>query len=229
MTEETRETCRRLFERACQEVYEPMFDQQKPAPPPPWQPTPAAPQDNGVTVRHITPPQTMTMRKFCHYLFKNNQDTMLAIVQSNREQRRKASDASHPFLYRRSHDEAAVKALLKLASDKNITITGTLRQQVDSYSEYRADYLNYKSCVKKDKRKMNIPVAATPTTPTGKAISTFVSDSKITETIQLATRLTTLDAKKKACEEQMKKAEEEIKKLEFEQRDVIRQMNKITV
>lgn len=226
MTEETRETCLKLLDRVLNQEYENMFS----PPPAPWKPTPTPPDQPQVEIKAIrvqdrigvNTPQTMTMRKFCHYLFKHHQDEMLAIVQSNREPRRKVMSATHPFIYRRRNDEAAVDALVNLAKSKNITITGDRRQQVDSYGEYRAEHLNYKSRPSgKKPAKMNIPGVVIdgvdndkpnpqPIPPVVKQITKFVSTQDMDETIKMALDLVELEKARKEEQIRVKKIDDEV-------------------
>jgi hypothetical protein len=242
MTEETRATCLKLLDKVFKQEYEEMF-----TPAPPWQSSPVSDPSDEIQIKHIrvsdrlgVTPQEMTMRKFCHYLFKDHQDEMLAIVQSNREPRRRVQSATHPFMYRRRHDEAAVDALNTLAQSKGITIKGDRSQQVDSYGEYRSEHLNYKSRPGK-KNKMNIPgvVIDAPKPAPAKSIPTFVSDNDLDETVKKAVKLTELDkARQEALSKAVKidaevaddlirqeEAHKKIRDIEKEQRELIRQLS----
>lgn len=202
MTEETKATCLKILERVFNQEQDDMFGAHTMQPAPPWKPAQTIGQtDQGVTVRHITPPQTMTMRKFCHYLFTKQQDVMLAIVQTHRKLRRKAN-ATHPYVYSKGHDQAAVADLIKEADKLNITISGDLKQQRESYKEYRAEHLNYKSCAK----KINIPAPATNIKP----LPTVTAATNLDGIIQVANKLIQLEAAKKEAAAKAKKIDEEV-------------------
>lgn len=235
MTEETRATCLKLIDRVFNQEYDSMFTQ----PTPSWQPTDVGPSGEDVVIKRITvppktddqigalTPQEMTMRKFCHYMFENYQDDMLAIVQAHREPRRKVKSTTHPYTYRRCHDESAVDDLNVAARLRNITIKGDRKQQVDSYGEYRALHLNYKS---RPGKKMDISVASVPDAK----IPTFVSDSELNGAISLAKELAELDTQKAPLLEIKSKAERviattelKLKQIEVEQRQKIRELREM--
>lgn len=239
MTEETKETCRmlinRVFNQIRSEEFETMF-----TPSPPWQPTSVGPSGEEVVIKHIqvpssrpdftgmSQPQEMSMRKFCQHMWENFQDEMLAIVQAHREPRKNVKDTNYPFFYRRPHDEAAVDDLNKAAKLKNITIKGDRVTQVDSYGDYRAEYLNYKSYP--SSKKMNITVTNQPPAK----ITTFVSDNELSTAISLAKELAELETQKAPLLEIKRKAENvvtttelKLKQIEADQRQKIRDLKEL--
>lgn len=247
MTEQTRATCIKILDRVLKQEYEEMFTPQNNyfQPELPWRPTTPESSDQ-VEVKvirvndrlGINTPEETTMRKFCHYLFKNHQDELLAIIQSNRGVRKKVLSETHPFVYRRCHDEAAVDALNKLALTKGFIIKGEREKQVNSYGEYRSEHLNYKSNPGR-KNNMNIPVVAMPTLTVPKTIPTFVSNNDLDETVKKAIRLAELDKERLDALSRAKKIDEEVaddlrrqeeihkkcKDIEKEQRELIRQLS----